>query len=101
MLFLFILFLDNIWKRSVKPYYSSLNTSLLDSFLFMSLMLSVKWKKGPRLITTIGIRTVTLQQGRESTEDLEASLFPEEGGLDFCQRNETDQGRLDLFPKRF
>lgn len=66
MLFLFILFLDNIWKRSVKPYYSSLNTSLLDPFLFMSLMLSVKWKKHPHLITTVGTCTVTLQQGREN-----------------------------------
>lgn len=91
ILFLFLFFLGSVWKRSVKSYYSSLNTLLVYPFLCVSNALC-KNGGGDTDPTPFhrqcnsNMHSSISARDREFTEDLEASVFlGGHTGLDFCQ----------------
>lgn len=90
ILFLFLFFLGSVWKRSVKSYYSSLNTLLVYAFLCVSNALCKNRGGGPQplsIINAIVTCTVAFQPEIESLQKIWKPQFFQGGhtGLDFCQ----------------
>lgn len=75
ILFLFLFFLGSVWKRSVKSYYSSLNTLLVYPFLCVSNALCKNGGGGTRtqplsIVNAIVTCTVAFQPEIESLQKI-------------------------------